>query len=146
MRMPSTPDQNRPCVLVVEPDAVTRDLLQIALGRAGFETTSAQTGERALLVLREHRAEVDWLVTRQALPGLVDGPMLADEFHTRHPFRPVLIGPGAVKCGPVSESGSHKVINLSDPLSPDEVVRKLRELSDSLDQPYCIDEQRDLAA
>jgi DNA-binding NtrC family response regulator len=144
--MPSTPDQNRPCVLVVEPDAITRDLLQIALERAGFETKSAQTGERALLVLREDRAGVDWLVTRQVLPGLVDGPMLADEFHTHHPSHPVLIGPGATRCEPASEPGSYRAINLSDPLSPGEVVGQLRELTNSLGQPRCIDEKQALAA
>jgi len=146
MRMPSTPDQNRPCVLVVEPDPITRDLLQIALERAGFETKSAHAGERALLVLRENRAGVDWLVTRQALPGLVDGPMLADEFHMHPPSRPVLIGPGTVRREPVSEPGSHRTIDLSDPLSPDEVVGTLRELNNSLSQPRCIDGKQALAA
>jgi DNA-binding NtrC family response regulator len=115
--------RTRACVLVVEPDAITRDLLRIALERAGFELLSAQTGERALLILRERRDTIDWLVTRQVLPGLVDGPMLADEYHTHQPSRPVLVGPGS---GDVSARGS---IAVSEPLSPDEIVGRLRTLS-----------------
>jgi len=137
--MTSTSVQNRPCVLVVEPDAITRDLLQIALERAGFGTISAQTGEHALLVLREQRAAVDWLVTRQTLPGLVDGPVLADEFHVHHPSRPVLTDAGAAGV----RQGTLRTMNLS---SPDEIVGEVRALSTSVSAPQCSGEKQALAA
>lgn len=93
---------------------------------------SAQTGERALLVLRERRDAIDWLVTRQALPGLVDGPMLADEYHIHHAARPVLIGGGTKE----SASGT---IALSEPVSPDDIVSRLRALSAALHTPTPIE-------
>jgi CheY-like chemotaxis protein len=88
--MPTPITNVRPCVLIVEQDAVTRELLEQRLHLAGFATISAETGERALLMLRASRQVIDWLVTNQALPGLVDGGILADEFHVYHPNRAVV--------------------------------------------------------
>ena len=78
-------------VLVVEDDATNRSVIAEALARAGFETQTAATGERALLALREWPRRIGWLYTRTELPGLVDGWMLADEFHQTRPGRPVLL-------------------------------------------------------
>src|SRR5215210_583490 len=78
-------------VLVVDDDAATRVSAADALKRAGFEPKTAETGERALLILRQWPRHIDWLVTKPDLPGLVDGWMLADEFHQTHPGRPVLL-------------------------------------------------------
>jgi CheY-like chemotaxis protein len=89
--MPLLSEQNRPCVLVVEQNAVGRELLQRSLHLAGFETLGASTGERALLLLREHGRKIGWLVTSRTLPGLVDRGILADEFHSYHPSRIVLV-------------------------------------------------------
>src|SRR3954471_5874429 len=83
---------NRQRVLVVEDDAKTRERVGEALAQAGFGPTLAGTGEQGLLLLREWPRRINWLYTKTELPGLVDGWILADEFHQAHPSRPVLYG------------------------------------------------------
>src|SRR5689334_15838898 len=80
-------------VLVVEDDAITRELLIQLLSTGGFDAISAPTGERALLALCHHGNEIDWLVTKVSLPGLVCGWMLADEYRQHHPDRPAVLMP-----------------------------------------------------
>jgi hypothetical protein len=52
----------------------------------------AATGEQGLRLLRSRLGRIDWLYTKAELPGLVDGWILADEFHRARPGRPVLYG------------------------------------------------------
>jgi hypothetical protein len=52
---------------------------------------SVDTGERAFLALRDWSRPVDWLYTRANLPGLIDGWILADEYHDRHPTRALVV-------------------------------------------------------
>ena len=77
-------------VLVVDNDPETRESVGQALERAGFSPTLAATGEQGLVLLREWPRRIGWLYTKAELPGLVDGWILADEFHQAHPSRPVL--------------------------------------------------------
>ena len=83
---------SRERVLVVADDPETRASVGEALERAGFEPALAATGEQGLLLLREWPRRIGWLYTEAELPGLVDGSILADEFHRAHPTRPVLYG------------------------------------------------------
>lgn len=124
--MSSTLMSNRPAVLVVEPDGITRGLLLNALQRAGFEPVGASSGEGALLLLREGRAAIDWLVTHRSLPGLVDGPVLVDEFRTYHSLRPVLVA------GSQGMSRTGGSIVALESLLPDSVVTHLRSLTREL--------------
>lgn len=78
-------------VLVVEDDAISRELLNQLLIASGYDAIPASTGERALLTLCEKGAAIDWLVSKVSLPGLVCGWILADEYHEHHPDRPVLL-------------------------------------------------------
>ena len=56
---------------------------------------TAETGTRAFLVLRDFSRAIDWLYTRAALPGLIDGWILADAYHDRHADRPVILAGAA---------------------------------------------------
>ena len=78
-------------VLVVEDDAIARELLAHVLQTGGFEVITRSTGEQALLVLCHQGAEIDWLVSKVSLPGLVCGWILKDEYNEHHPDRPVLL-------------------------------------------------------
>ncbi|HEX2553829.1 MAG TPA: response regulator [Microvirga sp.] len=84
-------DPRTATVLLVEDDPVTRELAVQILQAGGFAAVAAPTGERALLALREVGAAFDWLVTKADLPGLVCGFVVADEFRTRRPGRPVVL-------------------------------------------------------
>jgi CheY-like chemotaxis protein len=83
--------RSKATVLVVEDDAVTRELLAHLLQTGGYDVIAVSTGERALLVLCQLGVEIDWLVSKASLPGLVCGSILADEYHEHHPSRPVLV-------------------------------------------------------
>ena len=78
-------------VLVVENDPITRELLEGILRTGGCQVLAVPTGNAGLLSLCQQRAQIDWLVTKINLPGLVDGWLLADEFHRHHPDRPVIL-------------------------------------------------------
>src|SRR4051812_34353581 len=116
---------NRQRVLVVEDDAKTRERVGEALAQAGFGPTLAGTGEQGLLLLREWPRRINWLYTKTELPGLVDGWILADEFHQAHPSRPVVYG--------VPANGKRlargKDIVLETPVPPMKVAEGLLRLS-----------------
>ena len=113
----------RPRVLLVEADAERRALIAEALEQAGFDAATAGAGERALLILRQRPRRVEWLVAGSGLPGLVDGWMLADEFHQAHPGRPVLLSSDDV------QRPSQPHVIAVDCSSPADVVEALRSLT-----------------
>jgi CheY-like chemotaxis protein len=78
-------------VLIVDDDVLARELLARLLQTGGFDVIAVPTGERALLVLCQQAEEIDWLVSKVALPGLVCGWILTDEYHEHHSGRPVLL-------------------------------------------------------
>lgn len=78
-------------VLVIENDPITRELLENILQAAGCRVLAVATGNAGLLSLCQQQAQIDWLVTRVRPPGLVDGWLLADEYHRHNPDRPVIL-------------------------------------------------------
>jgi CheY-like chemotaxis protein len=84
------PPQDR--ILVVETDAAFRNGLAEVLREADYEVLTATTGEQAFHLLRDWRHPIDWLYTRAALPSLIDGWILADQYRENHPDRPAVIG------------------------------------------------------
>ncbi len=80
--------------LVVEDDAVTREILVQLLRTGGYEVLAADSGERAFRMMRAWRGRLDLLFTETQLPGLIDGWMLGDEFRQSHPGRPIIYAAG----------------------------------------------------
>jgi CheY-like chemotaxis protein len=78
-------------VLVVDDDALARELLAQLLQAGGYDVIATPTGDRALLVLCHQGEEIDWLVSKVSLPGLVCGWILADEYHEHHSNKPALL-------------------------------------------------------
>lgn len=78
-------------ILIVETDAAFRNSLAQALREAGYEVLTATTGEQAFHLLRDWRHPIDWLYTQAALPGLIDGWILADQHRDNYPSRPAVI-------------------------------------------------------
>ena len=83
--------RSKATVLVVEDDALARELLTQLLCAGGFHVIAAPAGDRALLILCQLGEEIDWLVSKVSLPGLVCGWILADEYHEHHSNRPALL-------------------------------------------------------
>src|SRR3954468_3285074 len=117
--------QNSSKVLVVEDDAVTRELLVQLLRMAGFDVRSAATGEQALVSLRKHRQEIHWLFTELEMPGLICGVMLADEFNRSHPSRPIVFAAAHAGEDPIETA---QVVVLPKPVSPLQVREALKAL------------------
>jgi two-component system OmpR family response regulator len=120
----------RPTVLVVETDAMTREILAQLLHVAGYEVLTADTGERALLTLREPGQRIDWLYTDVTLPGLVDGWILAEEFHHQHPLRPIIYS--STRAADLSRRFADSVF-VPQPAAPMDVVMTFERLSDETD-------------
>jgi CheY-like chemotaxis protein len=83
--------RSKATVLIVEDDAISRELLTQLLLAGGYDVIATSTGEQALLSLCKVGDDIDWLVSKVILPGLVCGWILADEYHVHHPHRPVLL-------------------------------------------------------
>lgn len=115
-------------VLVVDQDEATREILVQFLKISGFEVLSAATGERALLALREWGRRIDWLFTAVALPGLVDGWIVADEYRAHHPRRAVVHAcpPGTIAYPAVEGS-----IFVTKPVSPIDVLTMFKQLAEA---------------
>jgi putative two-component system response regulator len=77
-------------VLVIDDEAVIRDLMVEMLERAGYETVGAATAERALQLLDD----VSVVVSDVVMPGLT-GIELLDEVRSRRPSMPVVLVTGA---------------------------------------------------
>ncbi|WP_232631425.1 PAS domain S-box protein [Methylobacterium sp. Leaf118] len=75
-------------VLVVEDEAVVRDLVVEVLGDLGYRAIEAEDGPAGLEILRS-RDRIDLLVTDVGLPGL-DGRQLADRARAERPDLKVL--------------------------------------------------------
>jgi DNA-binding NtrC family response regulator len=78
-------------VLVVDDNHIFREALAQRLRDAGHRVTTAETAERAFFALRDWSRPVDWLYTRACLPSLIDGWILAAEYHDRQRKRAVII-------------------------------------------------------
>ena len=117
--------QNSSKILVVEDDAVTREILLQLLRMAGFDVCSAVTGEQGLILLRKHRHEIGWLFTDLDMPGMICGAMLADEFHKSHPSRPVVFASAHAGGNPIETA---QVVVLPKPVSPLHVLEALKAL------------------
>jgi len=77
-------------VLIVQNEAITRELWAHLLQMGGYDVLSSETGESALTMARRWRGRIDGLVTAVKLPGLVDGWMVADAFRLCNPLRPIV--------------------------------------------------------
>jgi CheY-like chemotaxis protein len=119
-------------VLVVEDDAIIRELLTQLLLTGGFDVLSTSTGDRALLTLCQMGAEIDWLVSEASLPGLVCGWILTDEYRKHHPDRPVLL------ISPMADPArmSSEQVVLVPPATPMRVLEVLRALKNPA--PMCV--------
>jgi CheY-like chemotaxis protein len=71
-------------ILVADTNPIFRGVLAERLGAQGHEVITAETGEKAFLILRDWKHPIDWLYARASLPLLIDGWILADEYHDAH--------------------------------------------------------------
>jgi DNA-binding NtrC family response regulator len=111
-------------ILVVDDNHIFRETLAQRLRASGYHVSTAETGERAFLALRDWSRPIDWLYTRASLPCLIDGWILADEYHDSHAGRAVIIAAPEAR---ISRQGD---IILQQP-SPTTVLDTLRHAIES---------------
>jgi two-component system OmpR family response regulator len=117
-------------ILVVEDEALVRDLLVAELQDVGYKVIAVDAGEPALTILQDSKDHIDWLFTDIRLPGVIDGWRVADEFRLTHPFRPVVYAT-AYAPEPASQQ-LHGSYFFRKPYHPAQIVATFRRLSADL--------------
>jgi two-component system cell cycle sensor histidine kinase/response regulator CckA len=80
-------------LLIVDDEEMLVELLRRMLVRQGYRVIAARTGEEALALYAQHRAEIDLVITDLVMPGM-DGRMLAEELLRRDPDVRILVSTG----------------------------------------------------
>lgn len=106
-------------ILVVDGNPMFRETLAHRLRAMGYDIIVAETGERALLILRDWSRPIGWLYTRAELPGLVDGWILSDEYHRTHAGRAVVVAGSAARQCPC-----HTVLKEPTPALVSDAIRQ----------------------
>jgi signal transduction histidine kinase/CheY-like chemotaxis protein len=116
------------CILIVDDEALVRELAGEVLERAGFRTLLAADGDDGLRVWDTHQADIDLLVLDRTMPGL-DGLELLAEIRTRRPEIPAIISSGYA-----DDAGSRRLSALGvdavlqKPWAPRDLVQLVTEL------------------
>jgi CheY-like chemotaxis protein len=71
-------------ILVVDDEPEVRKLVGAMVGQSGYNVLTADSGEHALTLYRNHKGPIDLLITDVIAPGM-SGPMLADKLTALQP-------------------------------------------------------------
>ena len=124
------PETGEETILLVEDEAVVRQLVAEILETSGYSVLPAGDGPSALELLRRHNGSVDLLVTDVVMPGM-SGPEVANAVTAMRPGTQVLYISGYTD----SAIGHHGVLEpgiafLQKPFSADDLARKVRNVLD----------------
>jgi CheY-like chemotaxis protein len=81
--------QESKTILVVDDEPVIRKLVAAMVGQLGYTVLTADSGEHALTIFRNHGQPIELLITDVIAPGM-SGPMLADKLAALQPNLKVL--------------------------------------------------------
>jgi DNA-binding NtrC family response regulator len=118
--------------LLVEDEAMLRDLAQRALLRQGYTLLTAQNGTQARQVAAAHPGPIHLLLTDVVMPGGMSGVQLAKELVSLRPEMEVLYMSGYTENAIVH----HGVLDpglafLPKPFRPGDLIQKVREVLNS---------------
>ena len=123
---PATPGRHA-TILVVEDDAVIRNLVVTALGYEGYRVLHASGGDEAMAIAESSHGNIDLLVTDARMPGMT-GLELANHIVRRHPRLPVLVMSGFTEEKLAIEGRDRPVPLLLKPFTPRELRQKVAEV------------------
>jgi PAS domain S-box-containing protein len=117
-------------ILLVEDEDQVRVLARTILKRNGYDVIEARNGDEALVVCREHATKIDLVVTDIVMPRMT-GPQMVKSLVGLRPETKVLFMSGY----PDNSIVDHGVLErgvafLAKPLTPEGLLRKVRELLD----------------
>ena len=121
-------DDGKRTILVVDDEPEVRKLVGAMVTRYGYNVLTADSGEHAVTLYRNHRGSIDLLLADVVAPGM-SGPMLADKLTAIDPTLKVLFMSGydntQVVQRYVVEKG-HAL--LTKPFTLDQLGRKVQEI------------------
>jgi CheY-like chemotaxis protein len=119
--------------MLVEDNAILRELLQRTLERAGFSVLAAADGAEALQLCRQHRGTFKLVVSDLAMPQL-NGIELSERIKSGCPEAKFLFITGFADQFPELDAWLKNGADiLEKPFSPSELVRRVEEM---LNRPH----------
>jgi CheY-like chemotaxis protein len=119
--------ENRKTILVVDDEPEIRKLVGAMVGQFGYNVLTADSGEHALTLYRNH-GPIELLITDVVAPGM-SGPMLADKLSAQQPGLRVLFISGYDNTHVVQKyvvEKGHAL--LAKPFTVDELKAKMTQL------------------
>lgn len=78
------------CILLVEDEALIREIVQDALSFGGFDVCEASTGDYAAALIKDPPRNFTLLITDLNLPGMRNGLDVGRLMRGRHPLLPII--------------------------------------------------------
>jgi signal transduction histidine kinase/ActR/RegA family two-component response regulator len=114
-------------ILVVEDEAILRELVREILGAGGYRVLCAGSGQEAMRVWEQHGKSINLVLTDMVMPDGMSGQDLAAKLQEQNPRLPVIFSSGytrdSVECKELAGQG-HTF--LSKPYPPAELARTIR--------------------
>jgi two-component system cell cycle sensor histidine kinase/response regulator CckA len=88
-----TRKEGRKTILVVDDEPEIRKLVSAMVTAKGYNVLTADSGEHAITLVKNHKHPIDLLLTDVVAPGM-SGPMLADKLLEQQPHLSVLFMSG----------------------------------------------------
>lgn len=123
---PSSPDDGKPLVLVVDDEPVLLSLSMDVVDAAGLDAVGATNADEALRIL-ESRTDIRIVFTDIRMPGSIDGIILARMISRRWPSVRMIVTSGGERPGlrTIPENARF----FAKPYSTAQVIETLRELA-----------------
>lgn len=117
-------------LLIVENEPAIRHLLQVALQKNGYSVLTAESGRKALELVRDHTGTIDLLITDVMMEDM-DGPELVRQLAVLRPRTRTLFMSGYMD-NALGEQGvlSANVNFIQKPFSPTVIAQKVRDILD----------------
>jgi two-component system cell cycle sensor histidine kinase/response regulator CckA len=117
-------------LLIVENEPAIRHLLQVALQKNGYSVLTAESGRKALELVRDHTGTIDLLITDVMMEDM-DGPELVRQLAVLRPRTRTLFMSGYTD-NALGEQGvlSANVNFIQKPFSPTVIAQKVRDILD----------------
>lgn len=112
-----------PMIIVVDDEPDILQYVREILRRANYEVIRATSGDQAWTLFKEHRPEIDMVLTDVVMPGSIDGLELAAKIHQVEPGLSVLFVTGALPEGDARAVGIvEKKLLVRKPFSPKQSI------------------------